>query len=131
MNKKQLLLTGILLFAFVLLVMTRSKTVYGISEGTYELTEEIAECVPVIHFAMSDSEIRFTMAADRRISLAYHGRVELDGRVNAIADNGKDRWIFEVVDNDRIAFIQRGSSEWKLGSDIKLPDGAIFQYVQS
>ena len=57
-------------------------------------------------------------------------RVELDGRVHAIADNGKDRWIFEVLDNERIAFVCSGSTELKLGSQVTLPDGAIFEISQ-
>lgn len=130
MNKKALL-TGIFLMAILgLCFLSGEKTIYGISEGTYELSEEIEGCVPVIHFDMSSSEIRFTMAADRRISMAYRGRVELDGRVHAIADNGKDRWIFEVLDNERIAFVCSGSTELKLGSQVTLPDGAIFEISQ-
>ena len=57
MNKKALL-TGIFLMAILgLCFLSGEKTIYGISEGTYELSEEIEGCVPVIHFDMSGSEL--------------------------------------------------------------------------
>lgn len=131
MNKKRILLLGLLLVAFVALLMPKSKTVYGISPGTYEMADGEADgCVPVIYFDMTTSEIRFTLSADRRISLAHHGIVKLDGKAYAISENGDDQWIFEVVDNETIKFVQKGSSRLRLSENRILPDGAVFRYVK-
>ena len=118
----------LLIVAGVLAAGFGSKTYYGISEGTYRMeTEEDSSLRPLIHFDMEGSDIRFVFGADERISFAYSGYVELDGKVKAHSENGGKIWIFEVVDNDTIRFIQKGSSEFPL-KEGSIPDGAVFRY---
>lgn len=122
-----ILLLVLLLAGF--LARNENRIIYGISEGTYRMvTEEDSTLQPLIHFYMEDKGTRFVLGADERISFAYRGTVELDGRVNLYCENGGQKWIFEVVDNDTLRFVQRGSSEFPL-KDGSLPDGAVFQYA--
>lgn len=117
------------LFAVVAVcfLLLRSRTIYGISEGTYRMvTEDGSETAPAIHFDMSGEKIRFVFGMDPRMSFAYTGTVQLDGKVRLQADNGGDVWIFDVPDNDTIVFVQSGSSD-VMGEN--LPDGAVFRYV--
>lgn len=87
-----------------LLFGPKDRIVYGISEGTYRLvTEDDSEFAPYIHFDMTGETARFVFGADPRMSFAYTGTVELNGKVTAHTENGGETWIFEVIDNDTIA----------------------------
>ena len=90
------------------------------------VTEDGSENAPAIHFDMSGEKIRFVFGMDPRMSFAYTGTVQLDGKVRLRADNGGETWIFEVPDNDTIVFVRSGSSDF-VGE--ALPDGAVFRYV--
>ena len=111
-----------------LLFRPKKETVYGITDGTYRMvTAENSGTKPFIHFTTEGKAVRFVFGADPRMSYAYRGTVELDGKVKVHADNGGENWIFEVIDKDTIAFVQQGSSRF-MGQT--LPDGTIFQYVE-
>lgn len=111
-----------------LLFRPKKETVYGITDGTYRMvTAENSGAKPFIHFTTEGKAVRFVFGADPRMSYAYRGTVELDGKVKVHVDNGGENWIFEVIDKDTIAFVQQGSS---LFMGQKLPDGTIFQYVE-
>ena len=111
-----------------LLFGPKNKTVYGITDGTYRMvTAENGGSTPFIHFTMEGEAVWFVFGADPRMSYAYTGTVELDGKVRVHADDGGETWIFEVIDNDTIAFVQQGSSRF-MGQT--LPDGTIFQYIE-
>ena len=100
-----------------------SKTVYGISEGTYGKQTE-ADYVPFVYFDMSEEPVRFVMAADKHVSFAYRGTVELkNGYAYLHVENGGQVWAFEVADNDTIAFVQSKSDNCGLAKD-----GDIFVY---
>lgn len=121
------LCAGVILAVAACFLLLRSKTVCGISEGTYRMvTEDGSGNAPAIHFGMSGEKIRFVFGMDPRMSFAYTGTVQLDGKVRLRADNGGETWIFEVPDNDTIVFVRSGSSDF-VGED--LPDGAVFRYV--
>lgn len=121
------LCAGLILAAAACFLLLRSKTVYGISEGTYRMvTEDGSGNAPAIHFDMSGEKIWFVFGMDPRMSFAYTGTVQLDGKVRLRADNGGNVWIFQVPDNDTIVFVRSGSSDF-MGED--LPDGAVFRYV--
>ena len=89
------------------------------------VAEEDSKFTPYIHFDMKGETTRFVFCADPGMSFAYTGTVQLDGKVKACADNGGETWIFEVIDNDTIAFVDRGSSKF-MGQT--LPDGSLFRY---
>lgn len=117
----------IALCAGVILAVAACFLVCGISEGTYRMvTEDGSGNAPAIHFDMSGEKIRFVFGMDPRMSFAYTGTVQLDGKVRLRADNGGNVWIFQVPDNDTIVFVRSGSSDF-MGED--LPDGAVFRYV--
>ena len=121
------LCAGVILAVAACFLLLRSKTVCGISEGTYRMvTEDGSGNAPAIHFDMSGEQIRFVFGMDPRMSFAYTGTVQLDGKVRLRADNGGNVWIFQVPDNDTIVFVRSGSSDF-MGED--LPDGAVFRYV--
>ena len=121
------LCAGVILAVAACFLLLRSKTVCGISEGTYRMvTEDGSGNAPAIHFDMSWEKIRFVFGMDPRMSFAYTGTVQLDGKVRLRADNGGNVWIFQVPDNDTIVFVRSGSSDF-MGED--LPDGAVFRYV--
>ena len=83
------LCAGLILAAAACFLLLRSKTVYGISEGTYRMvTEDGSGNAPAIHFDMSGEKIRFVFGMDPRMSFAYTGTVQLDGKVRLRADNG-------------------------------------------
>lgn len=109
-----------------LLFGPKDKIVYGISDGTYRLvTEDDSEFAPYIHFDMTGETARFVFGADPRMSFAYTGTVELNGRITAHTENGGETWIFEAIDSDTIAFVRRGSSQF-YGQPLE--DGALFRY---
>ena len=121
------LCAGVILAVAACFLLLRSKTVCGISEGTYRMvTEDGSGNAPASHFDMSGEKIRFVFGMDPRMSFAYTGTVQLDGKVRLRADNGGNVWIFQVPDNDTIVFVRSGSSDF-MGED--LPDGAVFRYV--
>lgn len=125
-----LLLVFILLLIAGLLLWKGNKIHYGISEGTYRMvTQADSPHQPFIHFDMGNDSIRFVFGRDLRMSFAYRGTVTLNGQVNLHCENGGEKWIFEVVDNDTIRFVQKGSSEFPL-KEGTLPDGAIFQCAE-
>ena len=117
-----------LLAAGALVIHYGNKSHYGISEGTYRMvTEKDSQLQPLIHFYRNGTDVRFVFSADERISFSCRGHVKLDGRVNAYCENSGEVMIFEVVDNERIRFVEKGSSDILL-KEQPLPDGAIFQY---
>lgn len=125
MNKRKipaaLLLIPVILAAVFL--YNGNAVIYGISEGTYEMQTD-AEAVPVIYFDMSEEPTRFVMAGDRRLSFAYRGTVQLkNGYACLHIENGGQTWVFEVMDNDTIAFAESKSDECKLAKD-----GDVFVY---
>ena len=80
-----------------------------------------------IYFDMGNQPTRFTLGV-ANISFSYYGEVVLDGRVNAVAENG-GTWVFEIIDNDTIKFCQEESSNVVAAEFPMIPDGAIFKYA--
>jgi len=72
---------------------------------------------------------RFTLVCDPLSSYLNTGTIELDGKITATTDDGKYTYIFEVVDNDTIRFVQNGSSDIasRLEGD-PLADGTEFKF---
>jgi hypothetical protein len=95
----------VLLIAFFM--KNQNKTVYGISEGTYAVSPQDM-CSPQIYFDLQEFE--FVLSADPALSYLSVGTFELDERIVATTADGKYTYIFEVVDNNTIRFVQKGSS---------------------
>ena len=68
------LCAGVILAVAACFLLLRSKTVCGISEGTYRMvTEDGSGNAPAIHFDMSGEKIRFVFGMDPRMSFAIPG----------------------------------------------------------
>lgn len=96
-----------LLLLFLLFLQSQNKVIYGVSEGTYAVSPE-DPFSPRITFDLH--KYRFTFDYNPLSSYLNTGTIELDGRITATTDDGKYTYIFEVVDNDTIRFVQKGSS---------------------
>ena len=109
-KRVKFLLTATVILLILLAVFffkSQNKTVYGISEGTYAVSPQ-DNYSPRIYFDLQD--FQFVLTADPALSYLSVGSFELDERVVATTDDGKYTYIFEVVDNDTIRFVQKGSS---------------------
>ena len=125
MNKRKMM--AVLLLAAVLflglVIHNGNKVVYGISEGAY-VKQTNEDFVPLVHFDMSSQPIRFVMSADERVSFAYRGTVKLkNGYAYLHVENGGQVWVFDVIDNDTIAFAEKKSDDCEIAKD-----GDIFIY---
>lgn len=117
-----------LIAAAAILLWNGNQIHYGISEGKYQMEAELDGMRPFLYFDMQSDPIRFVFGRDLRMSFAYRGTVTLNGRVNLHCENSGEKWVFEVVDNNTLRFVQKESSEFPL-KDATLPDGTLFQYV--
>ena len=106
---KILLTAGVVLLILLVIFFQKNqnKTVYGISEGTYAVSPQDMYS-PQIYFDLQEFE--FVLSADPALSYLSVGTFELDERIVATTDDGKYTYIFEVVDNNTIRFVQQGSS---------------------
>lgn len=90
------------------------KAVYGLSEGVYKAKQENDDVLtPYVTFDMQNST--FTFSYDPLSSYLSVGKYEIkNGKVTAKTDDGKYTYIFEIIDNDTIAFVEKGSSDIKM-----------------
>ena len=111
-----------------------SKVQYGISEGTYEMEyKEGFEILPTVRFIMEEDKNgkpiqQFILSYNAGTPTTYTGEFELDGKVNLIS-KGDKKFIFEVVDNDTIKFVEKGSDEI-VEDGPHIEDGTEFIYVE-
>lgn len=134
MNKKGKRAFFLLLLATaVYLLIPKSRTVYGISDGgAYHMVVESEELLaPWIWFDISEKAIQFTSSLDERISLTTSGTVEfLHGKGYAVSEDREQIWIFEVIDNDTIEFVAEGSTiPFDSEGNAILFDGAQFKRI--
>ena len=125
---KKTILTLTAFFVLCLALMGCSKSVPGVSSGTYKAEKADDTIVaPTITFDLNKNT--FTFSYDILSSTLVTGMVEIDdGKVTATTGDG-DTYLFEVPDNDTIKFIQDGSSEVidTLGNTV-VTDGTEFTY---
>lgn len=105
---------------------------YGLSDDRYVLVEDGRpnEFVDIV-FEMDD-EYRFVFSYDGFSSYRPTGIFTIDeGKVTCVTDDGKYTFIFEIVDNDTLRFVQDGSSELKtMENGIAASGGAIFKRTE-
>lgn len=125
--KKLMVLSFIALSLFVLTLFGCGKVHYGLSSGTYTLqveegtTDVMLFARPQITFDAKDR----TFTARISIASSYFaaGKYEIDnGYVTAKTDDGLYTYVFEIVDNDYIKFVQEKSTECGFA------DGALFKF---
>ena len=99
---------------------------YGITMGTYVMSTDANESwlfAPRITFR--DEKRTFSIRTADAPSDSGHvtGNYKIDkGYVTAKSDDGSYTYVFEIVDNDHIRFVQKKSSE------CGLTDGTLFEY---
>lgn len=127
------LLTAVVLVGGVWLAGNRVNVIYGLSEGVYAMQGDAGLAVPRVSFEMGDksADYRFVLLADPLSSYAAVGTYTLkDGNAVLQTDDGENTYIFEVVDNDIIRFVQKGSAQIvDAAGENMVPDGAEFMFV--
>lgn len=106
-----------------------TKTVYGLSDGTYIMQGAQDEPLqPAITFNVEEET--FIFKYDILSSYFPHGSWALhDEKLVAKTDDNKYTYIFEVVDNDTIRFVQENSSQiTAIKGDTPVVDGAEFKF---
>jgi hypothetical protein len=106
-----------------------AKTVYGVSEGIYVMQGTQDETPkPAITFNVEERTFSFTY--DVLSSYLPCGSWDIeDEKIVAKTDDGKYTYIYEVVDNNTIRFIQKGSSPiTTVEGDTPVTDGAEFTF---
>ncbi len=101
------------LCAFVLLTALcgcKGDTVYGLSTGSYVLQDTDVPLKPTVSFNTKDKT--FTFSYDALSSYLSHGNFEIsNGKIIAQTSDGKYTYIFKVIDNEKICFVEKGSSK--------------------
>jgi len=105
---------------------------YGLSDDRYVLVEDGQpnEFVDIV-FEMDD-EYWFVFSYDGFSSYRPMGTFTIDdGTVTCVTVDGEHTYIFEIVDNDTLRFVQEGSAELRtLENKIAAADGAIFKRTE-
>lgn len=104
-----------------------SGTGYGLSSGTYKMTDE-NECgfAPAISFDLNSDT--FTFASNILSSYLNTGTIGVEnGNVVGTTDDGLSTYAFQIVDNDTIQFV---AGQSHVESGCAMADGAEFKYVE-
>ncbi|MBQ8803676.1 MAG: zf-HC2 domain-containing protein [Tyzzerella sp.] len=106
------------------------KELYGYLDGAYmiESEEDWGSLITTLQFDLEEHTCMFPQSV---FSSVYPGgtfRIK-DDKVVVKRYSGKDTYIFEIVDDETIRFVQEGSSEIPLGDGRNLPDGTVFKLV--
>lgn len=108
------------------------ETVYGLSHGVYVM-ETDAAFAPEIAFSMQEKQAGggFTFAFEANSGYENAGTWHIeDGHVYCSNRDGLYAYVFEVLDNDRIAFVQKGSSPTlNNNAAVVVTDGAVFRFA--
>lgn len=124
-----LLIISVLMLSFC----SCNKTPYGLSEGIYKakISDECA-LAPTVSFDMQN--YTFTFSYDPFSSYLAVGEYEIkNGKVIAETTDGNYTYIFKIIDNDTIAFIEKGSSDIKMtveGEKPTVTDGTEFIFTE-
>ncbi len=129
MLKKLLSIVFCVLIPLTALCACKDDTVYGISSGAYVLQSETDTPInPTISFDIKDKTFSFTY--DPLSSYLSYGSFEItNGKIKAKTDDGKYTYIFKIIDNDKICFVEKGSSKITMTPQSTPPsvsDGAKF-----
>jgi len=101
---------GIALLGLLLLIQSQNKIIYGVSQGTYTAVDGDGGFFPSLTLDVRKN--RFVFSYDPFSSYLNAGTFSLKkGKLFAETDDGKFTFVFAVIDNDTIQFVQKGSSE--------------------
>lgn len=107
------------------------KELYGFLDGEYmiESEEDLGSLITTLQFDLEEHTCMFPQSI---FSSVYPGgtfRIK-DDKVLVKGYGGKDTYIFEIVDDETLRFVQEGSSEILLGDGRNLPNGTVFKLVE-
>ena len=126
MNRKLFSTALILALCFSLICGCKANS--PISQGTYiaNISDEIAEIKPTVTFILSDNT--FIFFYDPFSSYFEYGKYTVENdKIVANTDNGKNIYIFKIVDEKTVSFVADGSSELKMTEgELSVIDGTEF-----
>ena len=103
-----------------------------ISAGTYTMQQTPGKAfAPAVTLNLHDNSFSFTY--DPLLSYFPNGTFTVsDGKVRAVTDDGKFTYLFEIVDNTTLRFVQNGSAQTITASgELAVHDGATFKFMEN
>ena len=119
----------IVLITLLLFLQSQNKVIYGVSSGTYSVIDEEELLLPNITFDMQNNQFTFTY--DFLSSYLNTGKIKIENKkIIATTDDNKYTYIFKIIDNDTIKFVENGSSKVvDLVGNVVITDGTEFKFV--
>ncbi len=114
MNRKKIITLSVVIMcagiAILGILLNRNKTIYGLSEGTYIVAGAEDSILPASITFDLDKET-FSFRYDLLSSYLPHGTWKIEkGKVILTTDDQNFVYIFDIIDNDTLEFLQKGSS---------------------
>lgn len=128
-NITLILATIIILITLSLFLHSKNQIIYGVSSGTYSVIDEDELLLPNITFDMQNNQFTFTY--DFLSSYLNTGKIKIENKkIIATTDDNKYTYIFKIIDNDTIKFVENGSSKVvDLLDNVVITDGTEFKFV--
>lgn len=119
----------IVLITLSLFLQSQNKVIYGVSSGTYSVIDEDELLLPNITFDMQNNQFTFTY--DFLSSYLNTGKIKIENKkIIATTDDNKYTYIFKIIDNDTIKFVENGSSKVvDILGNVVITDGTEFKFV--
>lgn len=119
----------IILITLSLFLQSQNQAIYGVSSGTYSVIDEDELLLPNITFDMQNNQFTFTY--DFLSSYLNTGKIKIENKkIIATTDDNKYTYIFKIIDNDTIKFVENGSSKVvDLVGNVVITDGTEFKFV--
>lgn len=119
----------IVLITLSLFLQSQNQAIYGVSSGTYSVINEDELLLPNITFDMQNNQFTFTY--DFLSSYLNTGKIKIENKkIIATTDDNKYTYIFKIIDNDTIKFVENGSSKVvDLVGNVVITDGTEFKFV--
>lgn len=119
----------IVLITLSLFLQSQNKVIYGVSSGTYSVIDEEELLLPNITFDMQNNQFTFTY--DFLSSYLNTGKIKIENKkIIATTDDNKYTYIFKIIDNDTIKFVENGSSKVvDLVGNVVITDGTEFKFI--
>ncbi len=118
----------VLVLSLALLLLGCGKTSPGLSGGTY--SAGVGLTAPSVTFDLEEN--RFVFSYDLLSSYLNAGTFWMDSeRVTAVTDDEKYTFVFEIQDNETVAFVREGSAEIQMTQGAPaVADGTVFHLLR-
>ena len=119
----------IVLITLSLFLQSQNKVIYGVSSGTYSVIDEDELLLPNITFDMQNNQFTFTY--DFLSSYLNTGKIKIENKkIIATTHDNKYTYIFKIIDNDTIKFVENVSSKVvDILGNVVITDGTEFKFV--